>query len=80
MGRKNVVSDKNGRKTMSILNDISENLQRGKAKVVKELVQQAIDEGIPVQQILNEGLLSGMARSSRTTRCSCLRCWWRPAP
>ena len=45
---------------MSILNDISENLQRGKAKVVKELVQQAIDEGIPVQQILNEGLLSGM--------------------
>ena len=45
---------------MSILNDISENLQRGKAKVVKELVQQAIDEGIPAQQILDEGLLSGM--------------------
>ena len=36
---------------MSILTDISENLQRGKAKIVKELVQQAIDEGIPVQQI-----------------------------
>ena len=45
---------------MSILNDISENLQRGKAKVVKELVQQAIDHGIPAQQILDEGLLSGM--------------------
>jgi corrinoid protein of di/trimethylamine methyltransferase len=45
---------------MSILNDISENLQRGKAKIVKELVQQAIDEGIPVQQILDEGLLAGM--------------------
>jgi len=45
---------------MSILTDISENLQRGKAKVVKELVKQAIDEGIPAQQILNEGLLSGM--------------------
>ena len=29
---------------MSILTDISENLQRGKAKIVKELVQQAIDE------------------------------------
>ena len=42
MGRKNVVSDKNGRKTMSILNDISENLQRGKAKVVKELVQGSV--------------------------------------
>ena len=45
---------------MSILNDISENLQRGKAKVVKELVQQAIDQGIPAHQILDEGLLSGM--------------------
>ena len=45
---------------MSILNDISENLQRGKAKVVKELVQQAVDAGIPAQQILEEGLLSGM--------------------
>lgn len=45
---------------MSILVEISENLQRGKAKVVKELVQQAIDEGIPARQILEEGLLSGM--------------------
>lgn len=39
---------------MSVLTEISENLQRGKAKVVKELVQQAIDQGIPVQQILDE--------------------------
>lgn len=45
---------------MSILTDISENLQRGKAKIVKELVQQAIDEGIPASQILEEGLLGGM--------------------
>lgn len=45
---------------MSILNEISENLQKGKAKVVKELVQQAIDEGIPAKEILSDGLLSGM--------------------
>jgi corrinoid protein of di/trimethylamine methyltransferase len=45
---------------MAILNEISENLQKGKAKIVKELVQQAVDEGIPVKQILDEGLLSGM--------------------
>lgn len=45
---------------MSILMEISENLQKGKAKIVKELVQQAIDEGVPVKQILEEGLLSGM--------------------
>ena len=46
---------------MSILNDISENLQRGKAKVVKELVQQAIDEGISAKEILENGLLAGMS-------------------
>ena len=45
---------------MSILNDISENLQRGKAKVVKELVQQAIDQGLSAQEILEDGLLAGM--------------------
>ena len=46
---------------MSILTDISGNLQRGKAKIVKELVQKAVDEGIPVEQILSEGLLDGMS-------------------
>lgn len=45
---------------MDILNEISANLQRGNAKGVKELVQQAVNEGIPPQQILNEGLLAGM--------------------
>ena len=45
---------------MSILTEISENLQKGKAKIVKELVQQAIDDGIDVKTILQEGLLSGM--------------------
>lgn len=43
-----------------ILEEISLNLQAGKAKAVKVLVQQAIDEGIPAKQILKEGLLSGM--------------------
>ena len=45
---------------MSILVEISENLQRGKAKIVKELVQKALDEGNSPEQILNEGLLHGM--------------------
>ena len=44
---------------MSILIEISENLQKGKAKIVKELVQQAIDAGMDPQEILG-GLLSGM--------------------
>jgi len=42
------------------LNEISLQLQAGKAKIVKALVQQAIDEGIPAQKILEEGLLAGM--------------------
>jgi len=45
---------------MSILNDISENLQKGKHLIVKELVQQAIDEGISAKDILDQGLLEGM--------------------
>jgi methanogenic corrinoid protein MtbC1 len=45
---------------MSILDEISQSLQEGKAKTVKELVQKAVDEGMNVQTILNEGLLKGM--------------------
>ena len=43
------------------LKEISTQLQAGKAKIVKTLVQQAIDEGIPAQKILEEGLLDGMS-------------------
>lgn len=46
---------------MSILEDISENLQKGKAKVVKELVEKAVQEGLPAKTILEEGLLAGMS-------------------
>lgn len=46
---------------MELLDQISERLQKGKAKEVKLLVQQAIDEGIPAQMILEQGLLSGMS-------------------
>ena len=45
---------------MELLDRISQNLQTGKAKIVKGLVQEAIDAGILAQQILEEGLLSGM--------------------
>ena len=54
--------DKNikGDKIMVILSEISEYLQKGKSKLVKEMVQQALDEGSNPEQILNEGLLAGM--------------------
>ena len=43
-----------------LLQEISAKIQAGRAKIVKELVQQAIDEGIPAEQILEEGLLAGL--------------------
>lgn len=45
---------------MSILDDISAMLQKGKRKDVKALCEQALEEGIPAAQILNDGLLAGM--------------------
>ena len=45
---------------MSIYLEISENLQKGKNKIVKELVQQAIDAGCPAAEILNDALMAGM--------------------
>jgi corrinoid protein of di/trimethylamine methyltransferase len=45
---------------VSILNEISTNLQLGKAKAVKELVQNALNDGISAKSILEDGLLAGM--------------------
>ncbi|MBQ6164454.1 MAG: corrinoid protein [Clostridia bacterium] len=45
---------------MSIYTEISESLQKGRAKIVKALVEQAIAEGCPAAEILGEGLLDGM--------------------
>lgn len=45
---------------MAILDDISAMLQKGKRKDVTALCEQAIAEGIPAEQILNDGLLAGM--------------------
>ncbi len=46
---------------MELLNQISELLQAGRAPKVKELVEQAINEGVPAKDILEQGLLSGMS-------------------
>lgn len=45
---------------MGLIQEISEYLQKGRAKNVKALVQQALDENMDPKEILNEGLLSGM--------------------
>ena len=45
---------------MRILNEISEFLQKGRSPKVKELVAQALDEGVSPKEILEQGLLAGM--------------------
>jgi len=47
---------------MELLTNISESLQKGKAKEVTALVQEAIDNGVPAQDILDKGLLDGMGK------------------
>ncbi len=45
---------------MSVLNEIVENLKKGKARDVKALVQQALDDGIAAKDILDGALIAGM--------------------
>ena len=45
---------------MSCFEDISLNVQQGRAKNVKELVAQAVAEGVPARDILEKGLMDGM--------------------
>ncbi len=58
---------------MSLIDEIKENVIRGHIDVnagyppdlketpgVKDLVQKAVDDGVPVSSILKEGLISGM--------------------
>ena len=59
--KKESIKTEKKERIMVILSDISENLQKGKSKIVKELVQQALDEGSNPEQILTEGLLAGMS-------------------
>lgn len=44
----------------AILKEISEKLQRGKAKDVSALVTQALEEGIAPESVLNDALVAGM--------------------
>jgi 5-methyltetrahydrofolate--homocysteine methyltransferase len=47
--------------TVSVLEQISENLIKGKANDVKSLVQQAVSQKVHPGDILNKGLLAGMS-------------------
>ena len=42
---------------MSVLNEISEMMQRGKVAAVKELIAKALEEGVSAASILQDALL-----------------------
>lgn len=44
----------------ALLEQIAGNLVEGQSKKVRELVQQAVNEGVAAKEILNNGLLAGM--------------------
>jgi corrinoid protein of di/trimethylamine methyltransferase len=54
-------STKQKEKIMVVLREISELVQKGRAKLVKEMVAKALEEGANPEEILNEGLLHGMS-------------------
>ena len=45
---------------MAILEEISEKVQKGRAKDVVALINQALEEGIAPKSVLNDGLMAGM--------------------
>lgn len=46
---------------MELLQELSENIQKGRLKIVTELVQKAIDDGMSAKTILEDGMLPGMS-------------------
>ncbi len=53
---------------MSVLEELSLNVEKGKRKIVPGLVQQALDEGIDPNVILNEGMIDAMGRVGEAFR------------
>ena len=59
-----------GEKEMELLNQIAEGVENGRAKLVREKVQAALDAGITAEVILNEGLLAAMNAVGERFKCN----------
>ena len=62
---------------MSKIEEISTAIETGKAKIIAELVLQAIDEGAEPMDVLNHGMIDAMsvvASVSAAARRLCRRC------
>ena len=55
---------------MSTLNEISEAMQKGRAKLIKTLVPQALEEGIPAYSISAKRMQGQIPIPTGRTRCS----------
>lgn len=53
--------EKHKEKTMSTVEELSQALVKGRLPIIKQLIDKALSEGISADQILEEGLLSGMS-------------------
>lgn len=54
---------------MAHIQEIMRAIEDGKAKRVKQLIEQAVEEGISPQEILNQGLIPAMENVSSKYRC-----------
>jgi len=52
-----------------ILNEIADQLYRGEIENVVELIQKALDQGIPPEKVLADGLLMGMELVGKDFKC-----------
>ena len=55
---------------MSIIDDLRQSVIDGEMNVTQELVQKALAEKIPAEQILKEGLISAMEEVGRRFECN----------
>ena len=54
---------------MTIIEQIIRAIENGKGKQVKQLIEEAIEDGISPQEILNQGLMPAMEQVSRKYSC-----------
>ena len=56
---------------MSSVQAVKENVERGKLKLIKGIVQEALDAGCTPEDLLNQGMIDSFM---------CLRCWRQQKP
>ena len=53
---------------MSVINEIYSMMQKGRSKAVKELIQNALSQGITAEEILNDACLQAWMKSVKNSK------------